>query len=492
MASVDRLLEALAAKLPSDASRSTVEFALRAAIDALPQSKTRDRLLARQAGYIRRLLGLVQEKRVEATPDSADDKKEADADTGEADEGLEAALAAYEGVDSDNTAACLRRCKELLTKALASIKPENRAEEALSGLLSLLPPESQADAWEADVACLKTLAQLLPSAVAAMAVVGTEDPNLVWCRFSGLVAGCHMRVQELPSSEEKEVRELARRLGSALTLLACPAAARSALRISLSLLDSVSTTILLRTAYLLPLVRVAFGERFAPLGNDLTALLSTLRFLCIARRLDLDASSAVGLSEARNIVLESLGRDFDASPLLPELNRLAEAHATKMRSGKALKRKLSACAQGVRSPSAAASVTVELLEAIAQRLQQSDVSRLVAYSGLKVAKEEAIDTKAAAARARGDLFFEDVGGSSTGLIERSAVVAEVAAEAHKRALGSIDGVEALQDSGPAEESPGRGKAKASPITSPKTSPKTGGTAEQPSAKRVRRRTKSSA
>ncbi|CAE8652499.1 unnamed protein product, partial [Polarella glacialis] len=132
---IDQLLQALSQRLPPDAHKRTVEAALRAAIDGLPKSKTRDRLLRDQKSYIYQLFGLVRQRRPEGATDSKEDdagedkKAEQDEEAEEQEDGDEglaafgrglsaAAVAAYAGVDGDSPSACLLRCEELLAAAL--------------------------------------------------------------------------------------------------------------------------------------------------------------------------------------------------------------------------------------------------------------------------------------------------------------------------------------------------------------------------------------
>ncbi|CAE7533578.1 unnamed protein product [Symbiodinium sp. CCMP2592] len=70
-ASIDRLIEALAAKLPAKATRQTVELALRAAIDAVPKSQLRDKLLLKEGRWVRAILQRLAERIENEVQDSA-------------------------------------------------------------------------------------------------------------------------------------------------------------------------------------------------------------------------------------------------------------------------------------------------------------------------------------------------------------------------------------------------------------------------------------
>ncbi|CAJ1395888.1 unnamed protein product [Effrenium voratum] len=262
-----------------------------------------------------------------------------------------------------------------------------------------------------------------------------------WQRFLGLAAVSPLCAKDdLP---EKDCAEAAARLGCASALLASPRAARTAVRIATSLVTPGKEPQRLVPS-VLPLLRIGFkgSVRLTGTRGDLLALLSSLRFAQCARSM----TNASQLSEARRILTASLAADFDVSPLLPELRRIAEGPAAGLRRGKALMRKLdTGIAEAKTSGSAA--VLTELIEALADKLPYSDLARLVSFSGLLLGEDEQVDAKAAAARARGDLFFLDTDGEvplESLLAGGSAAAHEAQAQLRKRTLGELEGVEELR------------------------------------------------
>lgn len=146
--------------------------------------------------------------------------------------------------------------------------------------------------------------------------------------------------------------------------------------------------------------------------------------------------------EVRQILVTALGRDYDVSPMLPELRRMAEAQARQLKRGKAMLKKL----QRAEAKASATAAAVELIEMV-KGLQSSELSRLVGFAGLPVGDDEQVDAKAAAARARGDLFFEDTSGDAPleNLLSGGSSTAEEAMlQVQKRKLGNLDGVEQLR------------------------------------------------
>eukprot|EP00435_Cladocopium_sp_Y103_P042155 s1236_g11.t1 len=87
--------------------------------------------------------------------------------------------------------------------------------------------------------------------------------------------------------------------------------------------------------------------------------------------------------------------------------------------------------------------TAAIIEATAKELQHSELARLVGFSGLPIGDDEQIDAKAASARARGDLFFEDTAPDALEslLVGGSSAAHEAMAQVQKRKLGNLEGVE---------------------------------------------------
>eukprot|EP00933_Yihiella_yeosuensis_P004374 TRINITY_DN108741_c0_g1_i1.p1 TRINITY_DN108741_c0_g1~~TRINITY_DN108741_c0_g1_i1.p1 ORF type:complete len:546 (+),score=171.65 TRINITY_DN108741_c0_g1_i1:46-1683(+) len=504
---IEELLKALASRLPGGSKKPTIEAAFRAALDAVPKSKLREKLIRDQRHYIYRLVGIVREKPVEdearatkdeSTAQKGDDQEEKD-DEDDAEEAKPgslavAAAAAYKDVDGSSPADCLSRCEDLLKAAMAAIRPAARAEEALEGLLGLLPPESRPEVWELSLEQVKLCARLVPLAAAAFTVIGDANPPPAWSRFLGLVLGAPLRVQEdLTTAQEEELEEVAARLGAAVSLIAGGKSARSSLRLAFSLLGPapINSSVLARIApATLPVVRAAFGihltEQVASpqkaSRGELLALLHTLRYLSLFRKAKLPERAADGsggaawCSELRKTLNGALQLDFDVSGLVPEFLRLAKENISSFAKPKSLQRRLNACASGPRSAAAAAGVAADVLEGIAHLLHPADISKLATCAGLEVGADEEIDAQAAAARARGDLFFMDVDGvggndliNASGKVTLSSASTKEAADtARKNVFEELDGLDALKKSKPkkAESSP----KKSSPKLSPKKRP----------------------
>ncbi|CAE7248552.1 unnamed protein product, partial [Symbiodinium sp. CCMP2456] len=114
-------------------------------------------------------------------------------------------------------------------------------------------------------------------------------------------------------------------------------------------------------------------------------------------------------SEARESIAAALSRGFDATPMLPELRRITEDLGSLPKSSRSLLKKVDVCI-AERRASASAAVLLECVQSLADSLQLLHLHRLAGFSGLPVGEEEHADVPAAAARARGDLFFEDTAG----------------------------------------------------------------------------------
>uniref|UniRef100_A0A7S0BBJ8 Uncharacterized protein n=1 Tax=Pyrodinium bahamense TaxID=73915 RepID=A0A7S0BBJ8_9DINO len=110
-------------------------------------------------------------------------------------------------------------------------------------------------------------------------------------------------------------------------------------------------------------------------------------------------------------------------------------------------------AAGFKGRADSAAVVVEVVEAFAASLSPANLAALAGACGLPVGEDEEVDARAAVARARGDLFFEDVGGAvpvPTELEEErqgADAAADPTAVAEGRTLGELGGVEELRPSG---------------------------------------------
>lgn len=138
---MEKLIDALAEKLPANAGRPTVELAFRAAIDALPKTKLREALLLKQKRLIGRLVALVRQK----VPQELEGTGEETAELSGKVENQADDLALYQGVDTEKPGECLKHCESLLQNALVSLDPSVRAEEALGALVALFPETGTLD-----------------------------------------------------------------------------------------------------------------------------------------------------------------------------------------------------------------------------------------------------------------------------------------------------------------------------------------------------------
>eukprot|EP00435_Cladocopium_sp_Y103_P039563 s196_g10.t1 len=341
---MDKLIAALAEKLPANAGRSTVELAFRAAVDALPKSKLRNTALLKQDRLIARLVALVRKKKTEEVPGEAEPEVEEDQEPG--------LHGCYEGVDADKPGECLQHCKRLLQDASVSLDPAARAEEALRDFIALFPPEAD---WTLDMGELRMFAEIL----ALAATAGLED-TVAWKRFLGLSISAVLRVEEPAECDSGQMDEALQRLSCTVKLLVQqPSVARAAVRIAMAGGSVDDATMLKRLVpFLLPLLRSGFLRGGgATHRGDLLALLSGLRVLQLATRSGLASEK---LSEVRTILTTALSRDYDATPLLPELTRIAEEqppflseHVRHLKRGKTLLKNLQAAEAKTSSAAAA-------------------------------------------------------------------------------------------------------------------------------------------
>merc|ERR1719433_503000 len=117
----------------------------------------------------------------------------------------------------------------------------------------------------------------------------------------------------------------------------------------------------------------------------------------------------LALEQVRALLRAALERGVDAAPLLPELRHLAADVAGAR--GKALRKQLQAAdSAGKKSRVDAAAAVMAAVEAVAASVRPAHLTRLASFCGLPVGADEDVDQRAAAAKARGDLFFEDTAG----------------------------------------------------------------------------------
>lgn len=431
MGNVDRLLDALVRKLPRTADEKAITAALRAAVQVLPasQAKTRNRVCQNEEQCVERV-----KAQLKATDDIAKEAIEGQHATS-TDAAEESVPDAYGDLDSEDTRACINRCSLLMAQALSSLRPADRAQDALDGLLAILPPDASGP-LEASV--LAGCVRVVPAVSAALGQ--RESP--AWRRFLGFLVSAAARLTDTPESEA-----VAMQLGSLIALSASPAAARAALRLGLvnvkSILDCPALVCLARIV--LPTICTAFGHGAAPAREDvkrgdLLALLHGLRFVCLCQlgsKGTARASSSVSssaLAEARDILRIALECRFDAALLQPPLKRMIATSG----AGKKKSHSFSAVA---------ASAVVDSFDAVAADMTPTIIARLADCHGLPVGVEEEQD-RVVVAKATGGLFFEDVAGDfmdaasaeAADETASSAAAEAVAAGAFER----LDGVEALK------------------------------------------------
>jgi len=292
-------------------------------------------------------------------------------------------VAAYADVSDGDYAACVARCAELLQAASASLRPTKFSEEALEGLLAILPAGKPIFDLHGYVQCL----QLVPAATAA-----SESP--AWGRFLGFLLAALSQLKQGKGVKclQKDAKEVAAQLGCLIALNAQPSSARAALRHGFSIAgDMLANDVL---GCLVPAVLPVFRTAFAGLTAwrdvevaraDLHALLHCMHFFALCRKAGIGETSAV--NEAMDLSRSSFARHFDAAALLPELEKMGIASSKRRRATKRI-----------------GMSTAQLAEALVKEsatLNSAAIARLVNASGLPVGANEAdTDRHATAARAR--------------------------------------------------------------------------------------------
>lgn len=328
------------------------------------------------------------------------------------------------------------------------LRPTKRAHDAISGLLALFPPE--VNPTDPDVTCtfdLKTLescARLIALACALLQGSNDQDSTL-WRRFMGFALGAPLRLAEPGAPGAERAAALAAQLGGLAALAARPAGARAALRLALARAGAApGGGALGRLAALLPpAVDAGFrGQAFegeALTRGDLVGLLQAIRVAKLCRTAGVGCKFA--LAEVRDLLRATLEQHVGASALWPELQRLAES--IQGPRGKALRRRLGGMGK---ERTSAAAATVELVEAVAASVEPESLVAVASNCGLPIGDDEDFDVRAAAARARGDLFFEDAGGNTLAAGPEGGGDADAAAAAAVagRVLERLDGLEGLR------------------------------------------------
>lgn len=421
MGNLDRLLEALARQLPRSADHTSIAAALHEAAKALPESqaKTRKRLTGSEEACVVKIEALLKEKPEDAIEEVATDVQE--------DALVEnPAGAGYADITDDDPTVCVARCAELLQAALGSLRPAKHAEEALEGLMAILSTSETA----LELEILRKCIEVLPTASAALGCSGS--PAL--CHFSAFLITTFARI-ESSDGHSSAYRSLAVKLGSLVALTSDHSSARVVLHRSLKCCDEVAGNEVLAclSAAIMPIVYVAFGRLNAfkdvdMVRGDLAALLHTLRFIGLCRKAAV--GEARSLTEANNLIVNALEHHFDAAALLPRLRGLVIVGAKRKRRGKGDNVEK-------RTRAESAKLVSEAVLKASTSMTAAAIAEIASASGLPMGNEEDADRLAAVARARGDLFFEDVAGTTAAVVNAKASI-------------RLDGVEAL-NSGPSKK-----------------------------------------
>jgi len=479
MGNVDRVLEALVRRLPKTAGKVQIVAALRASASALPekQEKTRRLLKAREEKLVATLQEKLREKKevkesrekpaavVEEPAPSSDVETAPGVDRAQASDAL------YAGIPHGDQGACLARCADLLGRAMTSQRSAQRAEDAVDGLLAILPSNSGSNS-DSDMlggalkaSSLERFVRLVPLAAAALenrespawrrllafvlsapCLVGSKaEQNGKGLGLSGCASGmaCTSKPGTALFEDENspgtfhcgvcwanggkiDLSELATRLGSLFALFVRPAVARAALQMTLANglgKERGPGKLALLVPTILPAIIVAFGSSIEvadssappPSRGEFFALCLAFRLVGLWRSSHLVDDQR--LSEASSALRGALGRRFAntfgtlGSELKPFVAKIDGSR------GKALGRRLAsslgpscASSHGGAAAVGAADCVAEVLEMAAPSVSLTDLSRLADALGLPKGDDEIVDSKAAAAKARGELFFEDIEG----------------------------------------------------------------------------------
>lgn len=453
MSRLDSLLEAIAKRLPSDADENLIIASVRAAAKGLTEKQAKTKLLlvtseGRIANRIQAKLREAAAAKKAAEAQMLEEEAGEDAEDNEEAEATTDIMSGYRDVDEDDPCACLSRALDLLTSALTSLRPTERATQALDGLLALVGCNA-VEASPLPLDALRLCLRLVPAAVAA---VGFGVEPLPWRKFLGflLVAPARLTSSDF---QNKDAHELAHQLARLVALSARqPATARSALHTALSALArpfSSNAWLSHVAPGVLLLVQRGFAGSSAFAGtalqrSDMVALLLAYRFFVSCRAAGAVAAIEAAVIEAGNTLRLALERHFDAAPLKPELARLV-----RMGEGgsKSLRRRL---ARPVDGRANAAALTLEVMDVLPVSTPVAVFVRLATISGLPVGEDEELDRRIAKARAQGALFFEDVEGAANVADSAFAGVEAVAAAAgaaRRKGVESISGIEALRQAG---------------------------------------------
>mmetsp|Transcript_25911 Transcript_25911/g.59853 ORF Transcript_25911/g.59853 Transcript_25911/m.59853 type:complete len:493 (-) Transcript_25911:8-1486(-) len=458
MGKAERLLDALAAKLWRTKDREILLTALRAAATSLPQEqeKLRGHLKEDEFSCLQGLLFRIDERRrqhaaelaasaLRAAEAQARNDKQGQVDAAENDIEEETAIAAYEDVAESGPGECLVRCLSLLQKALLqlpAVDGKQGVRNALEGFLAVFPAE-----LPVSTLALGQLGRVLSFTRAACGTVNDDDKLLggapmsrTWRRLLQLSLLTWLRVSTdsgiptlLANGQQHEKRQEAMvRLGAIIALIRATKAKRFALRelfkiVSLSppteedhMLESIVTSVL-------PIARSCIGGREMPLEPveriDAEVLLRGLGFVGVCKSAGVDSPE---LQELRTLLQEALHKVVDATLLLPEARRMVKTWTGP--EAKSLRKLVAPGGAAAKNKATAARAVARVAEGQVASSGGSQkaprIEGLLSMCGLPKGELDEIDEKAAIARARGDIFFEDVGPAATDGVGEQEPVAE--------------------------------------------------------------------
>jgi len=446
MGKAERLLDALAAKLWRTKDREILLTALRSAATALPeqQEKLRSHLKEEEFSCLQGLLARIDERRQQHAANLAAEaaaKRAAEAQAGkhgQVDEAAneeeeETAVAAYDDVAESEPGQCLQRCLDLLRKAiqlLPAVEGKSGARNALEGLLAVFPADATVSSAD-----LSQLCRVISFSHAACTTVTDDDKLLggvpmsrTWRRLLQLSLLALLRTDTDSASGEKKGKAVMVRLGAVVALTKVSKPKRFALRELFktaclkpptedSLLESVVTTVL-------PIARscISGSELQTEAAERINAevVLRGLAFVGVCKSAGLHSEE---LQELRNLLQEGLDKVVDATLLLPEARRMVKKWTGP--EAKSLRKLVAPGGAAVKNKTTAARAVARVVEgqvvAGKEPSKAPRVEGLLSMCGLPKGELDEIDEKAAIAKARGDIFFEDVGpGATEGLGELEA------------------------------------------------------------------------
>eukprot|EP00746_Dinoflagellata_sp_MGD_P006880 gnl/MRDRNA2_/MRDRNA2_113565_c0_seq1.p1 gnl/MRDRNA2_/MRDRNA2_113565_c0~~gnl/MRDRNA2_/MRDRNA2_113565_c0_seq1.p1 ORF type:complete len:502 (+),score=110.28 gnl/MRDRNA2_/MRDRNA2_113565_c0_seq1:96-1601(+) len=390
MGKADKIIEALAQKLPSSASRHTVIEALRAAALAVPASaaKTRQRLVEGEADFA----DAIEEKLACRLTLEAVDKAQPAEQAGSR---RQPQHAAFDDLKARPLAERAARCLSLIR--MQSAARCSAILEAFSATLSSDKPISEHDFDQ----CLRILPMI-------STLLDPADKPPAWYSFSCFLLAAPSRLKEANKSKKQEFGE---RVGGLLTLCTGNLEMQTIVKDTLFSLDcSEPETLTAVCPGMFRAIHHGFvatsqkSETPTNLTHDgLLVLLLAFRFLSQCNTAKL--GTATDLAKLQQALVHSITHlRLDGNPQWKEgLSQFVEMHVGGAEKA-ALKRKLSRVGKK----------RVDSAQTVAEALAASPQTPVDALVGLvnKVCPVEAeaqMVKRAAVARAAGALFYEDSG-----------------------------------------------------------------------------------